>query len=200
MTNLPTTQAQNDNFAIAAAHAQSGTISGERLRFVKGFYLLGRGDGERLPAGKKFEAIDIQAAWVKFLDGQVVDQRIGYPMPAREDLDDNDEEDWPLGLDGRPADPWANQRYLYLIDPSTGSDYTFVTSSWGGRAAVEGLARAVSIKRTTVPGAVPIIQLDTVFKRSAKYGNVPTPKFTIIGWNGDDAAPLAEVIDDEIPF
>jgi hypothetical protein len=201
------TKLSTDNFAAAANAASQTMIVGQRLRFSKGLYLIGRGDAAQLSAGTKLQAIDVQAAWVKFADGQVVDQRVGYPMPDRDELDDLDEGDWPIGFDGKPNDPWSNQRYLYLVDPVTGSDYTFVTSSWGGRAAVEQLARQVFIKRSSAPGAIAIVQLNTGHKRSRTYGNVPCPRFDIVGWVGEGepqrtpARPaLTRELDDEIPF
>jgi len=98
MSNELTTR-PTDNFA-AAAEASQSAIVGERVRFSKGLYLVGRGDGERLPTNIEFEVRDVQAAWVKFIGGKVVDQRIGFPMCEREDLDDYDEEYWPGGFDG----------------------------------------------------------------------------------------------------
>jgi hypothetical protein len=190
-----------DNFALAAANSTS-IIVGVRLRFAKGVYLVGRGDGERLPPGSTFHVLDVQGAWVKFIDGQIVDQRVGFPQCNRADLDDADEADWPLGIDGKPADPWLNQRYLYLLDPRTGAEYTFVTSSGYGRGAVQNLARAISMKRATVPGAIAVVRLDIDYKKHLKYGNVLAPKFPIVGYAGDGVppagprAPLSQVIDD----
>ena len=204
MTNALTKTGSTDNFAIAASSSQSSAISGERLRFSKGQYLIGRGDAERLDIGTELQAIDIQAAWVKFLDGKVVDQRVGFPMAERDELGDTDEDEWPMGFDGTPADPWSNQRYLYLIDPESGAEYTFITSSWGGRAAVETLARQVYVKRGSLPGAVATVRLDVGYKRSQRYGNVPAPKFEVVGWNGQaEPEPVsARVVDldDDIPF
>lgn len=205
MANSVTVANATDNFALAAASGTSA-VTGEKIRFSKGLYLLGRGDGERLPVGRTLQAIDVVAAWTKFVDGRIVDQRAGFPLCSREDLGDLDEDLWPRGIDGKPDDPWVNQRYLYLLDPDAGEDFTFVTSSWGGRGAVEALVRSVSIKRTSVPGAIPVVRLDVGYRRSAKFGNVPAPKFCIVGWVGGEVAPtlapapLSAAIDDDIPF
>lgn len=143
MSNQLANITPSDNFAALAEASQASVIVGERLRFSKGLYLIGRGDGVQLPIGTELLAIGIRAAWVKFGDGKIVDQRVGFPMCERDELGDLDQDKWPLGRDGSPADPWNNQRYLYLVDPGSGTEYTFVTSSWGGRAAVEALARQV---------------------------------------------------------
>lgn len=216
MANELTPIRGGDNFSLAAEASTGSAITGERLRFSKGLYLIGRGDSAQLSAGTKLRVLDVAAGWVKFFDGKVVDQRMGYPLCERGDLDDNDPEDWPSGYDGSPSDPWSNQRYLYLVDPVSGAEFTFITSSWGGRAAVEALARQVHIKRGAAPGAVALVQLDTAYKKSAKYGNIPSPKFVVVGWTDGDGRPIAEnansnfrvisgrsageELDDEIPF
>jgi len=126
-------------------------------------------------------------------------------MCEREELGDNDPSEWPYRF-GKPADPWSNQRYLYLIDPENGADYTFITSSWGGRDAVTKLARQIAMKRAGVPGAVATVRLEVGFKRSPEYGQVPAPKFEVVGWSGGGSsapAPARSVrdeLDDDIPF
>jgi hypothetical protein len=200
MANALATKTQSDNFALAAAHAHSSTIVGERLRFSKGRFLIGRGDGEPLPAGATFEVHDVQAAWVKFIDGRIVDQRVGYPMPARDELDDIDEAAWPIGPDGKPQDPWSNQRYLYLIDPESGRELTFVTSSVYGRAAVETLASQIAIKRRSAPGAIAVVRPEAGYKPSRSYGAIPAPKFPIVVWSGMEEPASNGDLDDEIPF
>jgi hypothetical protein len=216
MTN-ELTNYSSDNFALAAASANNNIV-GERLRFSKGLYLIGKGDADRLPIGTQLNACDMQVAWTKFVDGRVVDQRVGYPVAQRDDLGDHDPQYWDAGFDGKPADPWALQNYLYLVDPEDGREFTFVTSSWGGRAEVGRLARQIYVKRQFVPGAVPIIRLEVGQRRSPKYGNVPAPRFEIVAWegndnnnnnnnnnnnttnNGGDTRSLGRDLDDEIPF
>jgi hypothetical protein len=203
MANEITTIRGNDNFAMAAEAAQGSQIVGERLRFSKGRYLIGRGDFNALAENTELQALDIQAAWVKFSpEGKVVDQRVGFPMAGRDELGDTDEDEWPLKY-GEPADPWSNQRYLYLIDLESGAEYTFITSSWGGRAAVEALARQVHVKRSQMPGAIATVRLTVGYRRSQQYGDVPAPKFDVVGWSGgtgEAARPGAVELDDEIPF
>lgn len=200
MANEITTTRATDNFALAASSAQGSQITGERLRFSKGQYLIGRGDFNELPEGTELQVIDVAAAWVKFENDKVVDQRVGFPMCARDELGDTDERLWPMKY-GQPSDPWSNQRYLYLIDAESGAEYTFVTSSWGGRAAVETLVRQVYIKRAQMPGAVATVRLTVGYRRSPQYGNVPAPKFDVVGWSGGEPArPGAVELDDEIPF
>jgi hypothetical protein len=178
------TIAADDNFATAAA-ASSSTIVGERLRFNKGRYLIGKGDANPLPARTELQVLDVQTAWIKFVAGKVADQRIGWPIADREELDDYDEENWPFGPDGQRADPWVLQRMLYMVDPDNGAEYTFVTSSWGGRTSVDRLSHQIATKRRGAPGALPTVRLETRFQHSPKFGAVPAPSFVVVGWRGE---------------
>jgi hypothetical protein len=189
MTNgLTTIAPAMDNFALSAASSTS-LIVGERLRFVKVGFFIGKGNSEQLPFGTELEARDMNCAWTKFEAGRVAEQYIGWPMLPREELGDLDESQWPLNVDGEPVDPWSNQKFLCLVSCDNGRDFTFITASWGGRAAVETLARQIANVRAGHPGAIAIVKLEIGAKTSPKYGAVPAPKFTIVRWVGIEQRP-----------
>jgi hypothetical protein len=79
MTNDVTTYNATNSFTIAAAASPQRALVGERLRFSKGRYLIGAGDTAELAAGTVLDCLDTTILWIKFIDGKVVDQRIGYP-------------------------------------------------------------------------------------------------------------------------
>jgi hypothetical protein len=134
---------------------------------------------------------------------------VGESHPLRDDLPDNDEAQWPAGLNGEPSDPWRDTRYLHLIDPNTGADYTFVTDSYGGRRAVSDLKAQIANVRSVHPGAVPIVQLAATMMKT-RFGQKPRPDFKIAAWRGKQeaggngkvkAVEHAEAdMDDDIPF
>ena len=137
MTTNALMTTQTDGFALLA-QAGGFSLPGERLKFRKDRYVIGK-DGDELPLGTKLEAVDTREGWVKFVDSKLVEhveRTPGERFPEREELDDYDEQDWPTGLDGKPADPWSLNLYLYLIEPASGRDFTFITSSVGGHKAV----------------------------------------------------------------
>ena len=103
-------------------------------------------------------ALATAAGWVKWQGGKPVEYRMrqpGVPMPARADLGDNDRAKWEFGPDGQPRDPWQNTHFVYLIDPQTAEEFTFSTSSWGGRDCVINLAGQIKRMRDKYPDAVP---------------------------------------------
>src|SRR5262245_48953245 len=77
----------------------------------------------------------------------------------------------------------AIRENLYLVDQVTGEDYTFSTSSIGGRRAVEDLCRQIRNIRTSHPRACPVVELKTE-KMKTRFGLKPKPKFQVISWVG----------------
>src|SRR5262249_45742578 len=104
--------------------------------------------------------------------------------PERCDLGDNDESQWPTGIDGStPLDPWQHQICVVLQKRETGEFYTFVTSSVTGRRACGQLLRHYDRMRRTNPDEWPLIKLKTggFAHRDERIGWVSTPAFAVVG-------------------
>jgi hypothetical protein len=217
----------NDNLAVTAGGGwdavpdrDSGMIHGRIIKFADGYYTIS--ESTEPANGRVLVVAGVVPAWVKWRDGKPVEHRITQsrmPHPEREDLPDLDQNDWPAGLDGQPADPWQDTRYLYLADPQTGEEFTFTTSSWGGRRAIADLRNQIANIRYANQGAIPVIRLDTD-KMKTRFGLKPKPLFTVVAWRGGAGevkqvnnnkqieAPKTESaiehsrrkMDDEIPF
>ena len=102
-----------------------------------------------------------------------------------------------------------------MIDPRTGRSFTFVTDTYGGRAAVGELKDAIANVRRARAGVVPMVRLG--FKMmTTRFGPRPRPVFEVVEWRGggsNDEAPRPiepdkrgaithrkEEFEDEIPF
>jgi len=142
------------------------------------------------------------------VDRKVYRVAYGERPPEREDLGDLDQDKWPEGLDGSPADPWVLQYLLPLEHMPSGELVVFVTSSIGGRRSVADLCSAYAKRKGKKPDCgQPIIKLATAEMPTRRYGKVLRPYFEIIGWHdaagGDETPPAVESEDefaDEIPF
>jgi hypothetical protein len=191
-TELITT---SDGFAVAEPGGRN-LISGKMLKFVNGNYLAEK--TEHMPINTTLVALDVTTAWVKWAKGKPVEHRVTPPgriHPERDGLPDGDQTFWEEGLNGEPADPWRNTRYLRLIDPNTGEEYTFITDSFGGRKAIGDLKDATKNVRFAHAGAVPVVQLGTTMMKT-NFGPKPRPQFRIVGWKNKGTAPaLAEITD-----
>jgi hypothetical protein len=208
MTNALKAYKESDGFASTAGEAQ-GEVVGTQVKFVKGVYFAGT---EEIPAGTELVAVATSVGWIRWFDGHIIEKRMrsgNERVPARELLGDHDEKKWEKGPDGKPSDPWRLTRYLYLVEPNSAKDYTFITSSWGGHSAIRDLSRQIEIKRTHQPGANPVVALAAGFKNSAKYGRIPSPRFDVVRWVGGTTASgdgfdteVAKAVDmnDQIPF
>jgi len=205
-TNLPATPDQEADNIYKAANARVPI-----LKFRKGKYFIG---DDEVPLGRKFLAYagDWRRGWRKWKDDQVVEDRIvrvadNRREPAeRDELDDQDKDLWEKGLDGKPKDPWSPENQLPVEDIETGERLLFVTTSLGGKIAVEKLCGryAANIKKGLEKG-LPIIELATTDMPTKAFGLVPRPDLVIVGWENDDGGGPIDVtppnkMNDEIPF
>jgi hypothetical protein len=201
----------NDGFDVAE-HVGASMIVGKMLKFTDGQWICDK--TEPMPANANLVAAGVITVWVRWQEGKPSEHRItqtGQLHPHRDELPDLDETKWPPGLNDEPADPWRDTRYLRLIDPNTGADYTFVTDSHGGRRAISDLKQQIANVRTAHPGAVPVVQLASTPMKT-KFGQKARPDFKIVGWrgkrddsragNGNNAQNNAQNDDmnDDIPF
>jgi hypothetical protein len=181
-----------DGFTVSEKVGNS-LIVGKMLKFtVDSKYKVDKAD--ILPANTSLVAVDVTTTWVKWQNDKPIEHRITRPgqlHPDRDELPDLDKTMWQRGLNGEPADPWRDTRYLRLIDPRTGQDYTFVTDTYGGRKAVGDLKSQISNVRFAYSGAVPVVQLGSTMMKTA-FGLKPRPEFKVVGWRnkGNGAAQL----------
>jgi hypothetical protein len=158
-----------------------GLLHGKTVKFRDGKYFA---DKTADITGKILVAADIVACWVRWWDGKPTEHKITEPgqlHPERDELGDDDEAQWQEGLDGEPTDPWADTRYARLFDPKTAEEFTFTTSSIGGRRAVRDLQRQVMRMRSATPGALPIVKLE-VAEMPTRFGMKTKPAFTVVDW------------------
>jgi hypothetical protein len=191
----------------------AGDGIGTMLKFVKGKWRIG---DTTIPIGTQYVAYLPQAlkGWVCFKDGKVVDRRLGrtadrYQMPEREELGDSDQTKWEVGPDGKPHDPWGEQRYLPLLSIDGTEIVTYVTGSSGGRIAIQDLNRRYGYqlhigKYQLHIGKLPIVALAVREYQHAQFGLMESPRFEIVGWTdpaGEAPTPtVADEMSDEIPF
>ena len=203
-----------DGWDDTATEAEARLIRGSLLKFSDWKWSLGK-EGLEVKEGRRLIAVATAAAWVKWRESKPVEYRLrepGVPMPERAELGDNDQGEWELGPDGGPRDPWANSRFVHLIDPQTAEAFTFSTSSWGGRDCVINLADQIKRMRGKHPDAVPLVELGAA-PMSTRFGKKSKPTLKVVGWRTTAANVVieqperqlppptaAEELADEIPF
>jgi hypothetical protein len=173
---------------------------------------------ETIPADTTLVAMAVVTCWVHWQGGKPIEHKVtraGELHPIREDFLDQDRSQWPPGLNNEPSDPWRDTRYVHLIDPNTGSDFTFVSDTHGGRKGVGLLKAQIRNVRLAHPSALPVVQLASAMMPT-RFGQKPRPDFKIVSWRGkDEARPSAAAstttkkvavipadgdMDDDIPF
>jgi hypothetical protein len=211
--------------AVAATDARSSVqkyldevapanIVGRLIKFSKEGKFITSDDDEPINGDLNFIVLADQTliGWIKFNgEGELPDRRMGllydgFVMPQRQELGDDNEAEWELGLDGRPADPWQHHMYLVMQRVDTGGMFTFATPSKTGRRAVGNLLRHYNTMQRKHPDMYPVVQLKTggYQHRDDRVGWVNTPMFVVTGRTSkDDAskpAPLEEDMNDDVPF
>jgi len=211
--------------AVAAPDARSSVqkyldevapanIVGRMIKFSKEGKFVTSDDDESISGDMNFIVLADQTliGWIKFNgEGEPPDRRMGllydgFVLPQREELGDDNEVEWELGLDGKPADPWQHHMYLVLQRVDTGEMFTFVTSSKTGRRAVGNLLRHYNTMQRKHPDMYPVAQLKTggYQHKDDRVGWVNTPMFVVTGRTSkDDAskpAALREDMNDQIPI
>jgi hypothetical protein len=189
-----------DGWADAATTHQ-GVIKGSLLKCNDGQWLKGKGN-QNLNGAQRV-AVSTRDAWVHWVDQKPVQyilRKAGKQLPDRSELGDLDESLWPVGPDGKTRrDPWVFTTLVYLIDEQTAEQFTFATSTWGGRMAVAELGEQVATMRRAhgQARAVPVVEL-TSFHKQTRFGRKLWPQFKIVDWRGFDApAALDEIPDGE---
>jgi hypothetical protein len=163
-----------DNDGFAAVADTASRLIGQSLKFRKGEFVVGR-DEDKLN-GAVLVAHRVVRCWQKWADARVVDTLYAEPgklLPgSAEEIED---------LSDEPGE-WQLTTFLYLRDLDDGRDYAFITSSFGGRRAVESLASQINNMRWQRPGCLPLVRLDKGSFKTRQYGDVPSPRFTVTGW------------------
>ena len=90
-------------------------------------------------------------------------------------------------------------RYIYFVHPLSAAEFTFCTSTWGGRTAVSQLKTQVQTVRRIHPHAVPLVTFASA-TMPTKHGPKPRPQFDVVEWRNtaDGAVPAIEPADAEL--
>jgi hypothetical protein len=198
--------ATDDGWANAAAEAESRLIQGDLVLFTDWQWTRGS-EKASIEKGTKYIAVGIRSAWVRWENGKPVEYRTAdhpgrHLLPSRETLGYLDKSQWELDARGDPKEPWANTRYVYLLDPVTAEMLTYSTHTVGGRRGTEDLAMAIMRMRREHPGVTPVAALDAA-AMPTQHGRKSRPVFKIVDWKFPaakvvEAAPTS--MNDEIPF
>ena len=166
------------------------SLQGVILKCVDGRWV----DGDGLTPADTMVVIGITRAlqcWGKDKDLlDVIVERPNEPLPHADDLNGQiPQNEWGLGLDGKPRPPWSLNWVVYLLDPATASVFTFINNTTGARIAVERLEdRIRGMKWLRGNNVTAIVKLDSRPMRTS-FGQKMRPEFTIVEWRdlSDDA-------------
>jgi hypothetical protein len=187
-------------------------VQGRIIKCVDGIWTHAD-DGTRVPESARLLAIGTLVTLTHWQNQKPVEELVGspgQPLPSIDDLNDQiPQEEWEMGLDGKPRAPWVKNFVVYLVDEDSADKYTFKNSTAGAMRAVAELKDRVSTKSYLVGGpALPVVQLSSR-EMQTRFGRKIRPHFKVIDWRnaGAPAAPaiehrptVSEELNDQIPF
>jgi hypothetical protein len=192
MTNaLIKPQAQTP-YGAFAKQVNAQRIVGRLLRFNKGDWLVGGRDSqEELKIGTQVVLImpSLLVGWIKWMNGEKVDYNVGivaegFVLPRRNDLDDRDQDQWPLDeITGNPKDPWQRTCQIVMVDRELREVYTFTTNSGGGLRVMADICDDFNLcLMEKGPGCYPLVSLEvgSYQHKDRAIGRVKVPDLKIV--------------------
>jgi hypothetical protein len=207
-TQLPTLTPADDPYLKTAARVASESAF---LKYVKGTFVFGI-DGDELPLGTELvpHMEEIKIGWLKWQGGEVVEANMALWAAGhayREDLGDLDQDLWDVDDDGKAIDPWSETATVPFKNSRTGEEFTFSTSSGGGRQAVAKLVYAWRHGVTQGKTGLPVVAIGSDTYKHKKFGPVHFPVFKIARWAdeadliaGKTEADVVDELNDAVPF
>jgi hypothetical protein len=210
-TNVP---ALPSNAVDTYLNEHCGGGSGVLFKFSKDQRFRRVDDGEEIPLGREFTVVydQIQVGWIKFNGkGELPERKMGalfqgfVPCP-RDELGDDDQSLWEVGLSGKPADPWQ-QQILLPLQAEDGELFIFGTTSITGRRAVGRVIDECRKMLRREPNDYPVVKLalSSFQHREERIGRVTVPAFVRVGKTPKTGVAaidtsIAADMNDEIPF
>jgi hypothetical protein len=191
-------------------HASTGIP----VRFNKeGKFILPTEGDKELPEGTQLAVIWDQARGGFQRFGEKgerpefrVDLIFGGKPPERDDLPDNDPDEWPISdLTGEKEDPWREVQMVPLQSIDDGQVYIFSTMSVTGLRAVSNLLTQSARMAAKDGDCYPVIKLRCGGYEHKRFGWIKVPGFERVGKaaKSDITAAVTSLrgdMDDEIPF
>jgi hypothetical protein len=186
------TQHQNDDRdGFGNTIINNRLIKGQIIRWSESHGWVDR-DGLRPP--EILLVIAVTEAVQKWQDKRPIETITVKPLPDVEQLNAGiPKSEWEPGLNGQPKAPYVHQYIVYMIDPGTGTFYTFLNSTIGARISYENLHERVTTMRALRGGrVVPLVRLTQRPFKTA-FGPKHRPEFEPVDWRrlgGEDAAAI----------
>jgi hypothetical protein len=174
-------------------------------------------DGVEVPTGTKFVALlhETRKGFIKFNgDGAPPDVRmVRIDEDAdieREELGDNDQTNWPIGLSGEPEDPWKEQYAIPMMRHDAGGElYVYIARGVVAMNSAGDLLGRWRYHPKRAAGLIPVILIESGTYPSRRFGGrKPKPVLKIDDWVTRTGEPppaiatpsLSEEMNDKIGF
>ena len=174
---------------------KSGLFRGTRLKFGK--TAEWEIDGEAIDPETRLILIDVARIVTRWGPDkkplETVTLEPGEKWPDVELWNDKvPRTEWIQGMNGLRG-PWQSQRIVYLLDPTSMSQYHWPDGTVGGAIAIREAVDSIKAMRRFRPGAAPVVELSSKFMNT-RFGGRQRPHFAIHNWvslPGEEPQPAA---------
>jgi len=88
-------------------------------------------------------ALGVRRAVRRWQDHQIVDEILDLPLPDCDELNSAiDKSEWETGLTNEPVPPYSVWHAAYLLDPITGTLFSYLNNTVAARSRLGGSNRA----------------------------------------------------------
>ncbi len=162
-------------------------------------------------------ALGVRRAVRRWQDHQIVDEILDLPLPDCDELNSTIPWDqWEIGLSDAPVPPYSVWHAAYLLDPNTGTLFSYLNNTVGCSIAVGRLESSMKWMQALKGAVFPLVELTDAQMRT-RFGLKRRPSFRIVEWRGQGGPTVGgpeptpqighkveepstkEVIDDEMP-
>jgi hypothetical protein len=176
------------SFSLDQIGMQGGAFGGARLlKYVTDHFVTR--EGETIGPERELVALGLKKVIQKFVGKQLAAPPIivpdGEKVPDIEAMNQAaPQEEWGIGLDGKPQGPYSLVLVLKLLDPLNMDRFAFVTSSKGGAIAIGDLSDKTKImRRFRGPDIAPVVSCSTTAFRIARLNITRRrPDFKVVRW------------------
>jgi hypothetical protein len=138
------------------------------------------------PINHDYLCLGTRRARQRFTDGRpevIAEMPDGPPLPSTAELNSQiPEQEWSVGLSGKPEAPWKAEHIVYALDLHDLVVVTYSNSTVGGLRAVEDLrTKSQWAAALYGDGVMPLIKLGEA-RFMTQFGERKRPAFEIAGW------------------
>jgi len=141
-------------------------------------------DRDGLPMPSPVIALGTRRGVRRWKDHELIDEIVDLPLPDVAALNAAiPKSEWEIGLSGEPTPPYSMWFAGYLLDPITGTVFSYLNNTTGCEIAIGRLESSMTWMRAMRGPVFPVCKLGDAPMKT-RFGMKRRPNFVIVDWRG----------------